>query len=1017
MIPIKLTLQGIYSYQDAQVIDFTELTQSGLFGIFGKVGSGKSSIIEAITFGLYGESERLNARDNRAYNMMNLRSNHSVIEFDFYNFNDQKYRIYRSFKRNAKRFEDVKRVEAILYKWEEDSWVPQPSLDIAQVIGLSYENFKRTIIIPQGKFKEFIELGGKDRTKMMQEIFGLDRFDLSAKVKKMYVESKSQYDTLSGELSGYTSITPQLIKEKEVLVKQEDLLVEKLTKEYTTQHNIYQHLKAIQSDIVELEKNLESMVELEKQQPSISKQKKDLVLFEDLSSDFGLLLSQVELESSSFEQKNAALKQATDTSVQIKEKSSKIEQQLSIASKEFEKVDLLKQELFELDLIQKISSSLEQKNSLLTRMENGKGQINQAKVELQGLRELYSKQLSTLELRKKSLIDASVLLEMENWFTSFKHTRDRKPELLNKISNLDTQVKGIDIELAELQINPALMDWKQVLEAQKNQIEIQLKSKQDQLAHVKVAQKLQMYANELSDGSPCPLCGSLEHPSILDSSNKDIFAQGQHIELEISQLQEQSALLMEKQSKIQALLSKRELVLQTVKQEKSSLLEIDKELERLQKGYLWNTICPSDVDSFVALKHKSSKEQQEILALEAKLKELLSQGEKAKETVDRFVELLTKIEVSYTQVSSEINSKKEQLSTLKVEDFAEYSSLRLEELLKSKSDKIEQVNKTFNELTLESKNISMELTAINTQVESLQKDVQALESRLNQYNQELTQKLEKNHLENISQVKEVLSWKLDVKALREGIQQFELTIQVLKDRIEALKKKMPKDQFDLQAFLQMEKQVLELDSNLKDKVAYVTILKAEKTRLEQQYAVKIQLVDKFEALGSRIKNIQVLDNMFKGAGFVNYVSSIYLKNLCNMANVRFHRLTNNQLSLQLNEANDFEIIDYLNDGKPRSVKTLSGGQVFQVSLSLALALAESVQSLSKSNKNFFFIDEGFGTQDSESVQTVFETLQNLQKENRIVGIISHVDELQDLIPVSLTVRKDEQGVSTIIKEN
>ena len=133
-----------------------------------------------------------------------------------------------------------------------------------------------------------------------------------------------------------------------------------------------------------------------------------------------------------------------------------------------------------------------------------------------------------------------------------------------------------------------------------------------------------------------------------------------------------------------------------------------------------------------------------------------------------------------------------------------------------------------------------------------------------------------------------------------------------------------------------------------------------------------------------------------------------------MANIRFHRLTNNQLSLQLNSANEFEILDYLNDGKPRSVKTLSGGQVFQVSLSLALALAESVQSLSKSNKNFFFIDEGFGTQDTDSVNVVFETLQNLQKENRIVGIISHVDELQDRIPVSLTVVKDQQKGSVIL---
>jgi exonuclease SbcC len=83
--------------------------------------------------------------------------------------------------------------------------------------------------------------------------------------------------------------------------------------------------------------------------------------------------------------------------------------------------------------------------------------------------------------------------------------------------------------------------------------------------------------------------------------------------------------------------------------------------------------------------------------------------------------------------------------------------------------------------------------------------------------------------------------------------------------------------------------------------------------------------------------------MFNASGFVNYVSSIYLQNLADVANVRFHRMTKNQLSLTINSSNEFEIIDYLNNGASRSVKT-SGGQGFQASLCLALALAESVQS-------------------------------------------------------------------------
>ena len=73
MIPIKLTIQGLYSYQEKQTIDFSKLTQASIFGIFGNVGCGKSSILEAVTFALYGKTDRLNlSGDNRNYNMMNI---------------------------------------------------------------------------------------------------------------------------------------------------------------------------------------------------------------------------------------------------------------------------------------------------------------------------------------------------------------------------------------------------------------------------------------------------------------------------------------------------------------------------------------------------------------------------------------------------------------------------------------------------------------------------------------------------------------------------------------------------------------------------------------------------------------------------------------------------------------------------------------------------------------------------------------------------------------------------------
>jgi exonuclease SbcC len=153
--------------------------------------------------------------------------------------------------------------------------------------------------------------------------------------------------------------------------------------------------------------------------------------------------------------------------------------------------------------------------------------------------------------------------------------------------------------------------------------------------------------------------------------------------------------------------------------------------------------------------------------------------------------------------------------------------------------------------------------------------------------------------------------------------------------------------------------------------------------------------------------------MFRESGFVNYVSSVYLQNLCKAANERFYKLTRQKLQLEVTDKNEFQIRDFLHNGQVRSVKTLSGGQTFQAALCLALALADNIQQLTQSSQNFFFLDEGFGSLDRESLQIVFDTLKALRKENRIVGVISHVEEMQYEIDTYLRIVNDEVTGSVV----
>ncbi len=210
MIPIHLSIQGLYSYQDKQEVDFTRLTEAGLFGIFGAVGSGKTTILEAMSLCLYGRTERFNlSGDDRYYNMLNLKVNEGLMSFTFMAGNDsKKYRADIKMRRNRNKYEDVKLIEHSYYQLiDGQDPAPVEQRIVWDSVGISYDNFKRTLVIPQGQFREFLELKPKDRTEMLKELFGLHRFDKGARVNELASLNKSSITEQEGglmQLSGAT---------------------------------------------------------------------------------------------------------------------------------------------------------------------------------------------------------------------------------------------------------------------------------------------------------------------------------------------------------------------------------------------------------------------------------------------------------------------------------------------------------------------------------------------------------------------------------------------------------------------------------------------------------------------------------------------------------------------------------------------------------------------------------------------------------------------------------------------
>jgi exonuclease SbcC len=222
-------------------------------------------------------------------------------------------------------------------------------------------------------------------------------------------------------------------------------------------------------------------------------------------------------------------------------------------------------------------------------------------------------------------------------------------------------------------------------------------------------------------------------------------------------------------------------------------------------------------------------------------------------------------------------------------------------------------------------------------------------------------------------------------------------------------------QFDAEIYQKTQESVQKLSLELNRKNQEKGQAELSLQKLKADFEKRESLLQVFTKLENRLEDIKTLKQLFKGNGFVKYISSVYLQELVNSANDRFYKLSGQKLSLELNDENDFEVRDYLNGGKLRNVKTLSGGQTFQAALSLALALSDNTRRLSGADENFFFLDEGFGSLDKDSLRIVFETLKSLRHENRVVGIISHVEEMNQEIDIHLTIQNKEELGSFIGK--
>lgn len=1027
MIPKYLKINGLYSYKREQEIHFEHLTEAALFGIFGSVGSGKSSILEAITFALYGDTERLNNRENRNYNMMNLLSDESMIDFEcFAGKEGHRYRFSMRGKRNPKNRFEVK-VTRTAYQWMNESWNPIETNGVAEkVIGLSYDNFRRTIIIPQGHFQEFIELPDKDRTTMMKDLFHLTKYDLGDKVSSLNTKNKLLISNLEGQLMCFGEATPEMAEQQEHNLRLIRQHIKSLSEQLKEQNEFDKTLTDLKIATHEIKKITQQIIDLEANRDIFNQREVNLKIYETCSRQLKALLDLKKSTILNIEKNEDIFAKNQQRILKIEEESAFDKDKMDTLRPQYEARENFLSEAKELGIVLEIlnnqiqfNKKSESFNRGIIKQKEKEGELIMLKNQKQALEVLN-------ETQKSKLPDIQELILVKSWFSTAESLQEIKKKTKQEAENLQQEIKAKEdlkaIKITEINqlFSLKLLDdiTEEILEnAFTDLLEKNTKTQQlltQQLQTLKTQAALQQYAIDLDDGDECPLCGAVHHPA-LSKGEHDFKQEIGVIETKIHDLQKTPVHVRSVQMPILKVLN------EIVNLEKNKNVirkdwdENKLNIEAHDKAFIEGKFDKNNRESFQNAFDSVVNLQKQIIDNETVIKNLnLKLEQESQNKIDTIDSPLQNLQNDLSTLKTTIETLNTQLSKVQISEFGNQPKDSILSRINLLKKQYETVKQDFEILQKRITEIDQERNIIQGSQQMLSEVIEEGKQSLQNHQKTIKNLLDKNCFESENWVSGVLSKVLDIDLERQAIEDFKRILAEKQEVLSQLKKDFSDLRYEPEIHEQVKTDILKFTEVLNHQRNEEGRIDGLLKKAQEDLAKKTELLKQQIQLKEREQHFKTLSSLFRGNGFVDFVSSIHLKNLFDAANVRFHKMTRQNLHLELGTDNSFWVRDVLNGGELRLLKTLSGGQKFQAALSLALALADIIHTETESKHNFFFLDEGFGSLDREALQVVFETLKSLRKEHRIVGIISHVEDLQQEIDRYLHIRNDEELGSLIV---
>ncbi len=1072
MRPIKLTISAFCAYSNTVVIDFTKLGEKGLYLITGDTGAGKTTIFDAICYALYGKP----SGDIRNEKM--LRSKYAkpeiktYVELEFLCGN-KIYTIHRNPEyirpKKGRPNEFTSEKASVYLKYQDGrviTGINEIKTAIKEIVGLDEKRFKQIVMIAQGDFLKVLNATTEERTKIFRDIFHTEPYErLQKSLYELSADLKRKYKLINDQIASEVSHL-ECDEHSELYEEFSDLKVSNRNSAVNISE-IIEIMKKINSDDERTISDLnERIFLLDKQREQLGIKIENAERTRKLTEELEKIRQRIKLGDEycknaalDFESKESNIKKAERLAVEIEGLNEKLpiyEQLKDCTNNKKVCEDKYKEWLIEIDNLKKdISDSknkLEQNQKRFEELKDSEingikteNKIKELDVKLKDLKKFigiltqYNNLNITLDILKKEMDNLNQNISQirerleifDRYEVDLQKEENSKSELisrLNETESLNTLLNEYKNQDAELNYTQSMYISLQSVYDSKNEIYISLYRKF-------LNMQAGIIASTLRDNERCPVCGSLSHPfpAQLESNaptENDVNNAKYNMEISRKNMEAKSV----KCEKIRSALSEKKKQIQ------------QKIIQLYSSDFTISELCENINDNINSIKDRIQKSQDLIKKYNLGIKE----KQQLEVELKKNIEIHQNTENKYLNTASELKQYKIQIEENSKTFYSEiFENNILSEKLKSNiyiTEKEIEVKKSllrrYNSELKEKNEISEQIKNINFNIEKLSNNINAAvqESKIN------LQKCE-NYNDRISEIRAKLTYKTyteaqnkiaemqsekqrleeEYKKSYEQLNKYNIGISGLKSKEEVIKKQLrTSEKEDVSMlieqknfvnqqykFLTNEKESLMSRQNLNLKTTNNIILKQKEFEdAERQFICFNNLSDTANAALSGKEKITL----------ETYVQIKYFERVLARANVRFMVMSNGQYEFvhaEQAESNrsktglEIDITDHYN-GTRRSAKSLSGGESFMASLSLALGLADEIQSQSGGIKiDTMFIDEGFGSLSEEALNQSVNVLSGLTESNRLVGIISHVSELKERINNQIIVAKNRFGGSTV----